>query len=142
VHGDLQRLDMPDLTPSDTKQYAYSVLTDAQKKRFEEALELDFSFGIRGWPGSGATSSTSAARWPPSTGSSSRTSAGSRSWRCRRCVDARRPAARPRAGHGPDRQRQEHHLAAMIDKINRERRQHILTIEDPIEYIHRTRVAW
>jgi len=48
VHGDLQRLDLPELTPTDTKQYAYSVLTDAQKKRFEEALELDFSFGIRG----------------------------------------------------------------------------------------------
>src|SRR3979409_2108367 len=48
VHGRLQRLDMPDLTPTDTKQLAYSVMTDAQKKRFEESLELDFSFGIRG----------------------------------------------------------------------------------------------
>jgi twitching motility protein PilT len=47
VDGELRRLDLPELTPSDTKQYAYSVLTDAQKKRFEEALELDFSFGIR-----------------------------------------------------------------------------------------------
>src|ERR1700720_674503 len=48
VHGKLQRLEMPDLTPSETKQLAYSVMTDAQKKRFEETLELDFSFGIRG----------------------------------------------------------------------------------------------
>ena len=48
VHGKLQRLDMPDLTPTETKQLAYSVMTDAQKKRFEETLELDFSFGIRG----------------------------------------------------------------------------------------------
>jgi len=36
------------LTPADTKALAYSVLTDAQKHRFEENLELDFSFGVRG----------------------------------------------------------------------------------------------
>src|SRR5687768_8125539 len=48
VHGHLNRLDGPDLTPAETKQLAYSVLTDAQKKRFEESLELDFSFGIKG----------------------------------------------------------------------------------------------
>ena len=48
VHGHLQRLDGSDMTPSDTKQLAYSVLTDAQKKRFEETKELDFSFGIKG----------------------------------------------------------------------------------------------
>src|SRR5919108_3373143 len=47
VHGHLKRLEYPDLTPSDTKQLAYSVLTDAQKKRFEETMELDFSFGIK-----------------------------------------------------------------------------------------------
>src|SRR5262245_20255162 len=48
VHGHMKRLDLPPLGPADTKSLAYSVLTDAQKKRFEEALELDFSFGIRG----------------------------------------------------------------------------------------------
>src|SRR5258706_4520902 len=48
VHGHLQRLPLPDLSPSDTKQLVYSVLTDSQKKRFEETLELDFSFGIKG----------------------------------------------------------------------------------------------
>ena len=48
VHGKLQRLEFPELSPADTKQLAYSVLTDAQKKRFEETLELDFSFGIKG----------------------------------------------------------------------------------------------
>ena len=48
MHGKLQRLDLPDLTPTETRQLAYSVMTDAQKKRFEEALELDFSFGMRG----------------------------------------------------------------------------------------------
>jgi twitching motility protein PilT len=48
VHGKLQRLPMPDLSAADTKQLIYSVLTDAQKKRFEETMELDFSFGVRG----------------------------------------------------------------------------------------------
>src|SRR5689334_22046384 len=48
VHGHLQRLTGPSLGAADTKQLAYSVLTDAQKKRFEETQELDFSFGIKG----------------------------------------------------------------------------------------------
>src|SRR5881398_3897678 len=48
VHGHLVPLDLPQMTPADTKQLAYSVLTDAQKHRFEESLELDFSFGIKG----------------------------------------------------------------------------------------------
>src|SRR4030042_5053021 len=49
VHGNLIPLtDIPPLTPVETKRLAYSVLTDAQKHRFEENLELDFSFGIKG----------------------------------------------------------------------------------------------
>src|SRR5208282_5627167 len=47
VHGHLRALDMPPLTAADTKSLAYSVLTDAQKHRFEENLELDFSFGLK-----------------------------------------------------------------------------------------------
>ena len=66
VHGKLQRLDLPDLTPTETKQLAYSVMTDAQKKRFEETLELDFSFGIPASRASAATFSTSEAPWLPS----------------------------------------------------------------------------
>src|SRR5687768_13195162 len=48
VHGHLERVAEPVLTAAETKQLTYSVLTDAQKKRFEETLELDFSFGIKG----------------------------------------------------------------------------------------------
>src|SRR5262245_66264698 len=48
VHGHLQRLQMPELTPAETKQLVYSVLTDSQKKRFEETMQLHFSFGIKG----------------------------------------------------------------------------------------------
>ena len=48
IDGKLVPLDMPPLTAPETKQLAYSVLTDAQKHRFEENLELDLSFGIKG----------------------------------------------------------------------------------------------
>src|SRR5438132_8609120 len=48
VHGELQRMQLPPMVASETKQLVYSVLTDSQKKRFEETNELDFSFGIRG----------------------------------------------------------------------------------------------
>src|SRR3981189_3126985 len=47
VHGHLRPLDMPPLTVEDTESLACSVLTDAQKHRFEENLELDFSFGLK-----------------------------------------------------------------------------------------------
>src|SRR5688500_293699 len=49
VDGHLRPLEgYRQLTAADTKQLAYSVLTDAQKHRFEENLELDFSFGVKG----------------------------------------------------------------------------------------------
>src|SRR3954454_9671349 len=48
VHGKLQMLDLPPLGPAETTGLAYSVLTDSQKKRVEETLELEFSVGIRG----------------------------------------------------------------------------------------------
>src|SRR2546428_13168583 len=47
VHLHLQRLQLPELTPAETKNLVYSVLTDSQKKRFEESQELDFSFGVK-----------------------------------------------------------------------------------------------
>ncbi len=48
IDGDLVKLQTEALTPIDTKTLCYSVMNDAQKLRFEEDLELDFSFGIRG----------------------------------------------------------------------------------------------
>src|SRR5882672_1828682 len=48
VDGNLVPLQLPPLTSPETKALAYSVLTDQQKHRFEENLELDFSFGIKG----------------------------------------------------------------------------------------------
>ena len=48
VDGSLRKLELPELTSAETKHLAYSVLTDEQKERFEETMELDFSFGLRG----------------------------------------------------------------------------------------------
>jgi len=137
VHGHLQRLEGVDLTPSETKGLAYSVLTDAQKKRFEETQELDFSFGIKGlarfrcnlFNQRGAVGAVY--RLIPET--------------IRSFQELGLPmvlanlAERPRGlvlVTGPTGSGKSTTLAAMIDKINIERRDHILTIEDPIEYIH------
>src|ERR1700677_2034166 len=48
VHGHLVPLDLPQLNPAETKQLAYSVMTDSQKHRFEESLAVDFSCGLKG----------------------------------------------------------------------------------------------
>jgi twitching motility protein PilT len=137
VHGKLQVLDLPPLGAADTKTLAYSVLTDAQKKRFEETLELDFSFGIRGvarfrcnvFNQRGAVAAVY--RVIPE--------------KIKAFQELGLPAViatlseRPRGlvlVTGPTGSGKSTTLAAMIDKINTERREHIITIEDPIEYIH------
>ena len=48
LHGELTALAQPPLGATDTKNLCYSLLTEAQKKKFEEESELDFSFGIKG----------------------------------------------------------------------------------------------
>ena len=137
VHGHLRPLDLPSLGPAETKALAYSVLTDAQKKRFEESLELDFSFGIRGiarfrcnvFNQRGAVAAVY--RVIPEV--------------IRSFQELGLPAViaslaeRPRGlvlVTGPTGSGKSTTLAAMIDKINTERHEHILTIEDPIEFVH------
>src|SRR5881227_2699220 len=137
VHGKLTRLELPDLTPTDTKQLAYSVMTDVQKKRFEETLELDFSFGIRGI----ARFRSNVFNQRGAVGAVYRLIPEQiKSFR-----DLGLPAVlatlaeRPRGlvlVTGPTGSGKSTTLAAMLDKINIERKDHILTIEDPIEYIH------
>jgi twitching motility protein PilT len=137
VNGKLQRLGMSDLGAADTKALAYSVMTDAQKKRFEEKFELDFSFGIRGiarfrcnvFNQRGAVGAVY--RLIPE--------------QIKGFQELGLPpilatlAERPRGlvlVTGPTGSGKSTTLAAMLDKINSERQEHILTIEDPIEYIH------
>jgi twitching motility protein PilT len=139
VDGDITDSSVPDvLTPKDTLQLAYSVLTENQKKRFEQEDELDFSFGIQ-----------NLARFRGNV------------FKQRGCValvirmipfnvrtfqDLGLPpviaklAERPRGlvlVTGPTGSGKSTTLAAMIDKINKERKGHIITVEDPIEFIHR-----
>ncbi len=126
------------LMPKDTLQIAYSVLTEQQKKRFEMDDELDFSFGITGL-----------ARFRGNC------------FKQRGCVSMvmrqipiivktfadlnlppvmARMAEKPRGlvlVTGPTGSGKSTTLAAMIDKINRERKGHIITVEDPIEFIHK-----
>src|SRR3954465_3025625 len=137
VHGHMKRLDLPPLGPAETKGLAYSVLTDQQKKRFEEALELDFSFGIRGiarfrcnvFNQRGAVAAVY--RVIPE--------------QIKGFHELGLPqvlanlADRPRGlilVTGPTGSGKSTTLAAVIDKINTERNEDILTIEDPIEFVH------
>ena len=138
VHGEIRPLEgYRPLTSADTKQLAYSVLTDAQKHRFEENMELDFSFGVKGL---------------------SRFRANVFNQRGAVCAvfraipyeiksfdDLGLPPIvkelcnKPRGlilVTGPTGSGKSTTLAAMIDKVNRERHEHILTIEDPIEFLH------
>ena len=126
------------LSPKDTLQIAYSVLTELQKKRFEMDDELDFSFGIQGlarfrgncFKQRGCVSMVM--RQIPIT--------------IKTFADLNLPpviarmAEKPRGlvlVTGPTGSGKSTTLAAMIDKINRERKGHIITVEDPIEFIHR-----
>ncbi|MGE0554151.1 MAG: type IV pilus twitching motility protein PilT [Gemmatimonadales bacterium] len=126
------------LSPKDTLQLAYSVLTETQKKRFELEDELDFSFGIQ-----------NLARFRGNV------------FKQRGCVAlvlrmipfsvrtfdelglppvVAKLAEKPRGlilVTGPTGSGKSTTLAAVIDKINKERRSHIITVEDPIEFIHR-----
>jgi twitching motility protein PilT len=126
------------MTPKDTLQLAYSVLTEQQKKRFETEDELDFSFGIQ-----------NLARFRGNV------------FKQRGCVSmvvrqipfqvktfeqlqlpaiVAKLAEKPRGlvlVTGPTGSGKSTTLAAMIDKINREWKGHIITVEDPIEFIHR-----
>jgi twitching motility protein PilT len=138
VDGSLRPLDgFKVLTSADTKQLAYSVLTDAQKHRFEEALELDFSFGVRGlsrfranlFNQRGAVGAVFRAI----------------PYEIRTFEALGLPAVvtklcdKPRGlilVTGPTGSGKSTTLAAMLDKINRERHEHIVTIEDPIEFLH------
>jgi twitching motility protein PilT len=137
VDGRLLSMDHPPLAPTDTKTLCYSVLTDAQKHRFEENNELDLSFGIKGLSRFRANifmqrgAVAAAFRTIPFT--------------IRTFQELGLPeivndlVKKPRGlilVTGPTGSGKSTTLAAMIDRINDERYDHIITIEDPIEYLH------
>jgi twitching motility protein PilT len=142
VDGHLQRLDLPELTPEVIKTLTYSVLTDVQKKKFEETWELDLAFGLRGvgrfrcnvFNQKGAVGSVF--RLIPEI--------------IRSLEELGLPAVlaeladRPRGlvlVTGPTGSGKSTTLAAMVDRINLAKKAHILTIEDPIEYLHQHKTA-
>ncbi len=137
IDGKMVPLQVPPLTASETKGLVYSVLTDNQKHRFEENLELDFSFGVKGLARFRANvffqrgAVAGAFRTIP--------------WEIKGFKELGLPTVvaqlceKPRGlvlVTGPTGSGKSTTLAAMIDKINAERHEHIVTIEDPIEYLH------
>ncbi|MEY2936466.1 MAG: hypothetical protein RL033_7215 [Pseudomonadota bacterium] len=137
VDGSVVPLKLPPLGPVETKQLCYSVLTEEQRRQFETTKELDLSFGVKGlsryranlFMQRGAVSA--AFRAIP--------------FKILTFDELGLPAplaelaARPRGlvlVTGPTGSGKSTTLAAIIDKINSETRQHIVTVEDPIEYLH------
>lgn len=137
IDGHMTALPMPPITPIETKQICYSILTDAQKHKFEEENELDLSFGVKGlsrfrgniFMQRGAVAGVF--RTIP--------------FEIKTFADLNLPptvetfAKKPRGlvlVTGPTGSGKSTTLAAIIDKINSERPEHIITIEDPIEFIH------
>jgi twitching motility protein PilT len=137
IDGKLVPLQLPPMTAAETKQLIYGVLTDNQKHRLEETLEVDFSFGVKGLARFRANvffqrgAVAGAFRTIP--------------WEMRNFKDLGLPDVvatlcdRPRGlilVTGPTGSGKTTTLAAMLDKINNERHEHMVTIEDPIEYLH------
>jgi twitching motility protein PilT len=137
IDGRLVPLKTPPLTPVETKQLCYSILTDAQKHRFEEESELDLSFGVKGLSRFRANvfmqrgAVAGAFRTIP--------------FKILTFQELGLPpivselAKKPRGlvlVTGPTGSGKSTTLASIIDKINTDRHEHIMTIEDPIEYLH------
>jgi twitching motility protein PilT len=137
VHGVLRRIEHPQLSPAETKQIIYSILNDTQKYKFEEHWELDFSFGIKGL-----------ARFRANIFMQRGAVAGAfrripyEIWNFEKLglpPVVSTLAYKPRGlvlVTGPTGSGKTTTLAALLDKVNAERSVHIITIEDPIEYLH------
>ncbi len=137
IDGQLKALNLPPLTPTETKQLSYSILTDNQKHRLEEDLEIDFSFGIKGLARFRANvfhqrgAIAAAFRRIPYE------IRGFRELGLPQVIEGL--CEKPRGlilVTGPTGSGKSTTLAAMLDKVNRERHEHIVTIEDPVEYLH------
>lgn len=137
VHGDLTRSEGEAFKPHETKQLCYSILTEAQKQRFEEEMELDFSFGLKGvsrfranvYLQRGAVAAAFR-RIPHEIRGFDQLNLPAV---CAGLCDKARGLI---LVTGPTGSGKSSTLAAMIDKINNEQPVHIITMEDPIEYVH------
>ncbi|MBV8202515.1 MAG: type IV pilus twitching motility protein PilT [Acidobacteria bacterium] len=137
IDGVLRQMNLPPLQPSETKQLCYSILTDNQKHRLEENLEIDLSFGLKGLARFRANifhqrgAIAAVFRQIPFE---------IRSFRELGLPPViERMCEKPRGlilVTGPTGSGKSTTLAAMLDKVNRERHEHIVTVEDPVEYLH------
>jgi len=136
--GRLRPLEYPVLTPQQTREIIYSILTNDQRKRLENDWQIDFAYSI---PGQGRFRVNAYFQ---------RASLGA----AFRLIPNEMPALddlglppvlrdfvkKPRGFvlvTGPTGSGKSTTLAAMLDVINKERHEHIMTIEDPIEFLHR-----
>ena len=137
VHGRMVAVGETPLTPAETKQMAYSILTDAQKKKFEEEKELDLSFGVRGLSRFRANvflqrgAVATAIRTIPH-----RIFSFEELGLPKVVADQCEKPKGLILVTGPTGSGKSTTLATMVDKINQERQEHIVTIEDPIEFVH------
>jgi twitching motility protein PilT len=137
IDGDLVPLRVNPLGPVDIKQLCYSILTDAQKMKFEEDQELDLSFGVKNL----CRFRANVFMQKGAVGAVFRTIP----FKIRTFEELGLPPIieelcnKPRGlvlVTGPTGSGKSTTLAAMIDKINTERHEHIITLEDPIEFLH------
>jgi len=129
--------DCPPLSHEETKKLTYSIMTESQKREFEENWELDFSFGIKGV----SRFRANAYKQRGAVAIAIRTIP----YKIKSFEELRLPkivseiSGKPRGlilVTGPTGSGKSTTLAAIIDSINQKRKSHIITIEDPIEYIH------
>ncbi|HDL53399.1 MAG TPA: type IV pilus twitching motility protein PilT [Proteobacteria bacterium] len=137
IDGALRPLNVPTLSPTDTKNIAYSLLTDAQKHSFEENKELDFSFGVKGL----SRFRANVFQTRGSVGLAVRTIPFEiRTFESLGLPKVVEDLTKKPKGlilvTGPTGSGKSTTLAAIIDRINSSRHEHIITIEDPIEFLH------
>ena len=137
VHGKVRPLDYPPLTPTVTREMIYDILTDDQRQRLENDWELDFSYTL---PRT-ARFRVNVYFQRGSLGAAFRTIPQE----IKSITELGLPKAvedmadKPRGlvlVTGPTGSGKSTTLASMIDKINETRQEHIMSIEDPIEFIH------
>jgi len=140
LYGSLIPMKLPPLNAVQIKQMTYSILTDFQKHKFEEENELDFSFGVKGLSRFRANLFVQRG----AVGAVFRTIPfGIKSFQelglPRSCEELIRKPRGLVLVTGPTGSGKSTTLASMIDMINSEREGHIMTIEDPIEYLHNSK---
>src|SRR5262245_22501822 len=137
LHGELVPIAHPPLTATDTKNLSYSLLTERQKTRFEEEYELAFSCGIKGV----ARFRGNLFNQKGCVGGAFRTIPHQTPQLHQLglpavCVELTKLPRGLVLVTGPTGSGKSTTLAAMIDKVNRERHEHIVSVEDPIEFVH------